>query len=592
MVATTTNLDDVFFDSTVTGIGQRQINVPTDAFGLAYTAGMYDPELTKPEGYDVPDIEEKKQVLDVPGGSKPLDDDISESVMLFGEEKEEERKKLGAFVDPIAAQLREMQKFQGPSKVVSTMPQHRGISLGGIPPASTFTGQASKGIEPTSLSGEEIGDMPSDYIGQTGLDTLGDLAWEKGKETFYDVKDYLFGPDAPKAQAGVGGYTTSSAAAVQGGMDLAVYGVPFATGLGSVASQASVGLSAAPTWSLAGQGQQVAADTTASTVGQYAGTAAKWLGHAASVYGIYKGLQAGTAEGKFDAAMLTAGMTIPGAQVPVAILLGLKSLFGAWSASKRQKPAFGGAEFKATNNSLMATGGYGYNAYNPKAGQAMVASVADYVNNYTKHFGLNFNGTKWADAIANDPRMNRYDTMNDSGYNDPSVLTRKIFETQGLITGTPSVGGVPIASQQDYETKLASFNEWYQKTALERGGLVDAERVGLDPNSLSNEYKQITFSSGKEVTPSGGGQYTTRQVGQTGRGGGGGTTQTGHYVNPGRGTPGTWVSAPENVTVEQGWGGSKAISTNTWQEDSTPYDMLYRNLVGLFPRGRGGTLYG
>jgi len=87
MVATTTNLDDVFFDSTVTGLGQRQISVPTDAFGLAYTAGMYDPELTKPEGYDVPDIKEKKQVLDVPGGSEPLDDDISESVMLFGEEE-------------------------------------------------------------------------------------------------------------------------------------------------------------------------------------------------------------------------------------------------------------------------------------------------------------------------------------------------------------------------------------------------------------------------------------------------------------------------------------------------------------------------
>ena len=590
MVATTTNLDDVFFDSTVTGLGQRQISVPTDAFGLAYTAGMYDPELTKSKGYDVPDIKEKKQVLDVPGGSKPLDDDISESVMLFGEEKEEERKKLGAFVDPIAAQLREMQKFQGPSKVVSTMPQHRGISLGGIPPASTFTGQASKGIEPTSLSGEEIGDIPSDYVGETGFDTLGDLAWEKGKETFYDVKDYLFGPDAPKAQAGVGGYTTPSAATVQGGMDLAVYGAPFATGLATKATQASVGLSGAPTWSLAGQGQ-VAGDTTALTAGQYAGTAAKWLGHAASVYGIYKGLQAGTAEGKFDAAMLTAGMTIPGAQVPVAILLGLKSLFGAWSASKRQKPAFGGAEFKASKNSLMATGGYGYNAYNPKAGQAMVASVADYVNNYTKHFGLNFNGTKWADAIANDPRMNRYDTMNDSGYNDPSVLTRKIFETQGLITGTPSVGGVPIASQQDYETKLASFNEWYQKTALERGGLVDAERVGIDPNSLSNEYKQINFSSAKETAPpSGGGQYTTRTVG--GGRGGGGTTQTGYYVGGGRGGSRRWVPAPSNVTVQQGYSGSAATVTSTWQEDATPYDMLYRNLVGRFGRGQGGTYYG
>jgi len=150
---------------------------------------------------------------------------------------------------------------------------------------------------------------------------------------------------------------------------------------------------------------------------------------------------------------------------------------------------------------------------------------------------------------------------------------------------------MPIASQQDYETKLASFNEWYQKTALERGGLVDAERVGIDPNSLSNEYKQINFSSAKETAPpSGGGQYTTRTVG--GGRGGGGTTQTGYYVGGGRGGSRRWVPAPSNVTVQQGYSGSAATVTSTWQEDATPYDMLYRNLVGRFGRGQGGTYYG
>ena len=588
-MAINTNLSQVFFSDAISNLNKPKIGVEADPFATQFAASMYDPDLTKPEGYAVPEIEQKEQVLDVPGGSEPLESDISEAVMLFPEEeKEKERKKLGTYVDPVAAQLRELQKFQGPTtKLSATMPQHRGISLGDAPPASTFTGQADKGLEPVSLAGEDIADLPSDYIGETGFDTLADVAWEKGKDYYAQAKDYLFGPDAVQAQAGVGGYTTPHAAFAQGGMDLATYAAPFATGLATKATQASIGLSGAPTWSLAGQGQ-VAADTTASTAGQFAGTAAKYLGHAASLYGIYKGLKSGTPEGQFDAAILAGGM-LTGAGIPAAVLLGMKSILGMALGHGKRKPSFGGAEFKAEKNRLTATGGYGYNGYNKAAGQAMVGTISDYVNQYVKHFGLQFNGTRWANAIANDPRMNRYDTMDDSGYADPSVITRKIFETQGLITGTPSVGGVPIASQQDYENKLASFNQWYQKTALERGGLVDAESVGIDPNVLSNEWTKVPFAEGKTVTPSGGGQYTTRQVG--GGRGGGGTTQTGHYVSTGRGTQ-TWVPAPSNVSVEQTYSGPVATSLNTWEEDATPYDMLYKNLVGMFPRGRGGTYYG
>ena len=592
-MAINTNLSQVFFSDAISNLNKPKIGVEADPFATQFAASMYDPDLTKPEGYDVPEIEQKEQVLDVPGGSEPLESDISEAVMLFPEEeKEKERKKLGTYVDPVAAQLRELQKFQGPTTKLSvTMPQHRGISLGDIPSASTFTGQADKGLEPVSLAGGDMADLPSDYVGETGFDTLADVAWEKGKDYYAQAKDYLFGPDAVQAQAGVGGYTTPSAALVQGGMDLATYAAPFATGLGTTATQASIGLSAAPAASLAGQGQFAAqaGTSTASTAGAYAGTAAKYLGHAASLYGIYKGLKSGTPEGQFDAAALTAGMTIPGAQVPVALMLAFKSLMGAWQSSKRQKPAFGGAEFKAEKNRLTATGGYGYNGYNKAAGQAMVGTISDYVNQYVKYFNLQFNGTRWANAIANDPRMNRYDTMNDSGYVDPSVITRKIFETDGLITGTPSVGGVPIASQQDYENKLTSFNQWYQKTALERGGLVDAESVGIDPNVLSNEWTKVPFASGKTVTPSEGGQYQTRTVGG-GRGGVGGTTQTGYWKHSYHGS--TWVPAPSNVSVEQTYSGPVATALNTWEEDATPYDMLYKNLVGMFPRGRGGTNYG
>ena len=130
MATTTADLNDVFFSSDVATLGSKKIGVPTDQFTAGYLQGMYDPELTKPEGYEVPDIKEEKQVLDVPGGSEPLDADISEAVMLFGEEdKESERKKLGTYADPIAAQLQEMQRFQGSgvTKLRATMPQYRGI---------------------------------------------------------------------------------------------------------------------------------------------------------------------------------------------------------------------------------------------------------------------------------------------------------------------------------------------------------------------------------------------------------------------------------------------------------------------------------
>ena len=139
-------IDDIVFSQDIANLGKSKIGVEADPFATQFAASMYDPDLTKPEGYVVPEIEQKEQVLDVPGGSEPLESDISEAVMLFPEEeKEKERKKLGTYVDPVAAHLRELQKFQGPTtKLSATMPQHRGISLGDIPSASTFTGQANK----------------------------------------------------------------------------------------------------------------------------------------------------------------------------------------------------------------------------------------------------------------------------------------------------------------------------------------------------------------------------------------------------------------------------------------------------------------
>jgi len=466
-------------------------------------------------------------------------------------------------------------------------------------------------------------EMP-DFGLEPDLDALYDAgmrkAQEYGQQGYGYVRDLFIDP-SPKIQ------TTGAYDVTQGG-----YRQPYSTGyLGTYPTQSSIGLSSAPPASLAGQGNvsmvPFATGTAAglANLGVRAGTqtglgtfstmgasgnvpfptglgtdvtktaagssAMKVFGQAASIYGIYDGIKN---KDYFSAGTSLITLLNPATAVPMAIMNAAKMLFGAWSASNRPKPKFGGAEFKAEKNRLTATSGYGYNGYQPSAGQATVASIADYVNTYVKTFGLQFNGSRWAKAIEADPRLNRYDTMNDSGYNDPSVLSRKIFETDGLITGTPTYNGQPITSQEDYKAKLEQFNEYYKKTALERGGLVDAEAVGIN-TPLSNEYDKITFKVSNQVGGGGTGkQYTTRTTGG-GRGGSGGTTQTGYWQTTGGGGRGggnrVWVPAAPNVVVDQGYYGTNAYAISYRYEDATPFDMLYRNLVGNFNRGQGGTYY-
>lgn len=481
--------------------------------------------------------------------------------------------------------------------------------------------------EDTDKAPVEEAEMPNFGL-EPDLDALYDKITGKAYDYGSQGVDYLkdlyrdtFGPDyAPTLQ------TTGTLS------NLSQYGTSVPTGLGTSAGQTSIGLSSAPPASLAGASSgQIAqmasgaysglanlgvAAGTRTGLGTFAGIGSSGtpgfqtnlagqtvqgtdiakssgrtvFGTAASAFGIYSGVKE---KDYFTAGTSLITLINPATAVPMAILQATKLLFGAWSASKRQKPAFGGAEFKATNNSLMATDGWGYNAYNPAAGKATVASVADYVNSYTKHFGLNFNGNKWAGAIAADPKLNRFDSTNESGYGDPSLLSRKIFETQGLITGNPTVNGVPITSQEDYKEKMGQFNDWYRKTALERGGLVDAQRVGIDPTSLSNEHKQITFKDSTKLGSAPGGEkYQTRVVNQTGHSGGG-TRETGYWKITGSGHSAhrEWVPAAPTVQVDQGYQGNQAYNVNYRYEDAAPHEMLYRNLVGNFQTGQGGTYY-
>ena len=504
----TADIDDIYFSSTAPDLKKRKIGVAGDPFSTQYAMGMYDEDVTTPKGYDVPDIEEKEQEIDVPGGAEALETDIESAAMLFtDEEKEEERKKLSKYVDPLGIQMQQLNKFSDEaSKIRSEFTPARGIGISTAPPAS-LAGQGAADLG--ELGEEGVGEIPLSgdvYVPETGIDTLvgygidkaPQYAWEEvGKPVWEEAKDIYrnyFPKDPVKMYTGYGSLTPGAAPPPTSitGTGYGSFVTPAGTGYGALTGgAAAVGRSAASMqagW--AGYGTQTGTQAGAQA-GAEAGAAgwgassAKALGQLASVWSIYQGIKAG-GRGYVDAAMAGAVLASGGTlAIPVAIIQGLSTLFGM-SRRGKQKIPFGGADLQASQGKLQATGGFGYNNYNVKAGQAGAASAADYVNTVTRYFGLGFSANKWNQAVKDDPRMGRYDTMNDSGYADPSVLIRKVFETPGIISGNPSVGGVPITSQEQYEQAMKTFNEHYTKTAMERGGLYHADLASSDQVDFSN----------------------------------------------------------------------------------------------------------
>ena len=189
--------------------------------------------------------------------------------------------------------------------------------------------------------------------------------------------------------------------------------------------------------------------------------------------------------------------------------------------------------------------------------------------------------------------MGRYDTMNDSGYADPSVLIRKVFETPGIISGNPSVGGVPITSQEQYEQAMKTFNEHYTKTAMERGGLYHADLASSDQVDFSNIKRegvpdQINFAQQHTAQERKNMQELTTRSWSTGYG----STErgVGHWEPQGMYGP-KWIPYKGPTHIPQG-PTQTPIPIKEWAEDvKSPYDVLYFNLVGKFNRGQHGTNY-
>ena len=319
-------------------------------------------------------------------------------------------------------------------------------------------------------------------------------------------------------------------------------------------------------------------------------------GKALAIYNVVKVFRDEDAGGqaKFNAIASAAVTLAESPAWPLMVIQGLQTLF-AYAKSRRGKPkfAFGGADIVTEGGHLKATKGYGYNNYNVKAGQAGAASFADYINTMTDHFGQTFYGPAWKQAVAANPRMGRYDTRNLSGYADLSTLIRLTMEAPGVIQGAPKVNGQSITTQDQYEKAIIDFNKHYQEKAIERGGLYRADLAASDQVDFSNLKRegvpdQINFAQQHTAQERKNMQELTTRSWSTGYS----STETGvgHWKPGGRAGP-TWVPYSGPTHTPQG-PGNAPIPIKLWDEDVTsPYDILYYNLVGKFNRGSGGTGY-
>ena len=379
-MATNTDLSDVFFSQSVSNLGNKKIGVGADAFSSQYASQMYDPELTKPAGYEVPEITEKKQDIDVPGGSDPLSTDLSDAVMLFtDEEKEAERKRLGTSVTGVDAQLNALGPFDpNVAKVTSEFDSSQGISIGSVPPLASYRSGSTTDAG-TIDEIDDSGESPNTGYGMEDF-RKADTAWDIGKFAYGQ-----YGSEPAYTRENTATTTPSEGGAygayAGSGINLSTYTKPFATGLGTTAAQSSIGLSSAPPASLAGAASLSNAATAGTgylanmgsvgygaTIGAGGGAAAtagsSWSGalkagsQILQIYSIKQSFDSGTAEGKVSGTLQTAALLNPALAPYVALYEGIKMLtgwggFGKWMRGGGYKHPMGGVEFRVTSQGIL-----------------------------------------------------------------------------------------------------------------------------------------------------------------------------------------------------------------------------------------------
>ena len=389
---------DYYFDTSVSNVANPTIGVAATPFDIAFEQGLYDQDLTKPEGYETPEIKEATKPIDVAGGSKALEGSVDQNVLLFSEEeKEKERKKLGTIGDPLDIQTGLATRTGMSSDVVD---------LGAITGDRRLSQTGGIGVledDPITPAREDLGQEeaedlfePAEEVPQIGIKEL-DEGYDIGKKIYdqftFESPTYSGSETITTAPSTAGKYLGS-------GVDLYRYTDPFRTGLSSTAMQSSIGVSAAPPASLAGQGtgltqapylgspaantvtsgygavaqQGIKAGTAAAQKAGFAGTgygslagakdglswagAAKVGGQILALYNIGQAFASGTNEGKVSGTFGTVALAFPQYLPLYAAYEGLKLLtgwggFGSWFGGGKQKPPMGGVEFRVTSQDII-----------------------------------------------------------------------------------------------------------------------------------------------------------------------------------------------------------------------------------------------
>jgi len=494
------------FESGTVALDTGAINMPVDKFSKRFGITEQEETLSRvlPEEYKLSDVNTIKLKEQGNISVKLRPKDLFEGTLTDIEDEDAK-----SLLDKVTSRYKTPTSFSPVKEITPDIKEGDRVSVNPL-------GRSGQETAEDVVQEEYRGERPPSQGLDPDLDPLTDYLYDKGK----DLYNYIFHSHDVSNLSTVGSYN----------VDNLKYTMGIPTGLGTTASQSSIGLSSAPPASLAGSnfsrptmqysslassgisafanvGLSVPAGTvtglgTQATVGAAGApgfstglrgttpptsTASSAIGSAASLYGIYSGIKE---KDYFSAGLSLMTLINPATAVPVAILHAAKFALSSLFGGSRPKQPFGGVDLKASSNKLMTTRGYGYNAYRRETGQAVGASIADYVNQYVKDFGLQFNGNRWQKFLQKNPRLERYDSTGETGYSDPSTMIRAILETKGMVTGTPTYNGQPITSQEDYKAKMEDFNKRYQDMAYKNGGLVDPVSVGIN-TPLSGEFTTV-----------------------------------------------------------------------------------------------------
>jgi hypothetical protein len=508
-MATNTDLSDVFFSQSVSNLGNKKIGVGADAFSSQYTSQMYDPELTKPTGYEVPEITEKKQDIDVPGGSDPLSTDLSDAVMLFtDEEKEAERKRLGTSVTGVDAQLNALGPFDpNIAKVTSEFDSSKGISIGSVPPLASYRSGSTTDAGTIDEDIPDSGEMREQGI---GIQDIRDT-YNSGESTY----NQMFGTEP--AYTGQNTITTSPSSAygayAGAGVNLSTYTKPFATGLGTTAAQSSIGLSSAPPASLAGSAGAPA------TAGANWGGAFKTGAQLLQIYSIKQAFDSGTSEGKVSGTLQIAAMIYKPIAPYVALYEGIKMLtgwggIGKWFPGGGYKHPMGGVEFRLGTEAGITSDGdnskfkypgaddydqliaddslrivapysWGYNEFPHPELKKQAQKQIDYLYAFSDRYNVDINEDVFIKAARGSGGFEKYKPSGDrqvsvleridsieNGSTTANQWLREVFEYTGpngekIVSGTPTSNNINVvtglkdgfASQEDFENDITKFSQ-------------------------------------------------------------------------------------------------------------------------------------